>query len=59
MESLALYAFCNILNIKSAVISVVLVNRFNDKRYNISFQKLLNLGWKQSININQGLKNLI
>ena len=37
MESLALYAFCNILNIKSAVISVVLVNRFNDKRYNIDY----------------------
>ena len=37
MESLALYSFCNILNIKSAVISVVLVNRFNDKRYNIDY----------------------
>ena len=32
---------------------------YNDKRYNISFQKLLNLGWKQKINIDQGLKSLV
>ena len=32
MESLAFYGFCNELNIKSAVICVVLVNRFNNKR---------------------------
>ena len=32
---------------------------YNDKRYYISFQKLLNLGWKQKINIDEGLQNLI
>ena len=32
---------------------------YNDKRYNISFQKLLNLGWKQQIYIDEGLQNLI
>ena len=30
--------------------------KYNDKRYNISFNKLLSLGWKQEIFIDEGLK---
>ena len=30
--------------------------KYNDKRYNISCEKLINLGWKQKIFIDEGLK---
>jgi dTDP-D-glucose 4,6-dehydratase len=30
--------------------------KYNDKRYNISFNKLLSLGWKQETFIDEGLK---
>lgn len=33
--------------------------KYNDKRYKISFNKLLALGWKQRINIDKGLKKTI
>ena len=33
--------------------------KYNDKRYNISFQKLLALGWKQAVFIEDGLKKTI
>ena len=32
---------------------------YNDKRYKISFSKLTKLGWKQQINIQEGLKKVI
>lgn len=32
---------------------------YNDKRYNISFKKLVNLGWKQKYNLEKGLLNTI
>jgi len=37
MESLAFFGFCNELDIKSAVISVVLVNRFENVRHNVDY----------------------
>lgn len=33
--------------------------KYNDKRYNISFNKLLALGWKQEIFIDEGLRKTI
>ena len=33
--------------------------KYNDKRYNISFNKLLDLGWKQETFIDEGLKKTI
>ena len=33
--------------------------KYNDKRYNISFQKLLALGWKQEVFIAEGLLKTI
>lgn len=33
--------------------------KYNDKRYNISFKKLNNLGWKQKIFIEEGLKKTL
>lgn len=33
--------------------------KYNDKRYNISCEKLLKLGWKQNIFINEGLHKTI
>ena len=33
--------------------------KYNDKRYNISFNKLLSLGWKQEIFIDDGLQKTI
>ena len=30
--------------------------KYNDKRYNISFNKLLSLGWKQEVFIEEGLR---
>ena len=33
--------------------------KYNDKRYHISFEKLVNLGWKQKIFIDEGLKNTL
>ena len=32
---------------------------YNDKRYNISFKKLSNLGWKQNYSLEKGLLNTI
>ena len=33
--------------------------KYNDKRYSISFNKLLKLGWKQEVFIDDGLKKTI
>ena len=33
--------------------------KYNDKRYNISFNKLLSLGWKQEVFIDDGLQKTI
>ena len=33
--------------------------KYNDKRYNISFDKLTKLGWKQEIFIDEGLAKTI
>ena len=33
--------------------------KYNDKRYNISFNKLLELGWKQKVFIDEGLQKTI
>ena len=33
--------------------------KYNDKRYNIDIGKLLNLGWKQKIDFDEGLKKTV
>ncbi len=33
--------------------------KYNDKRYSISFNKLLSLGWEQKIFMDEGLKKTI
>ena len=33
--------------------------KYNDKRYNISFNKLLSLGWKQEVFLEEGLKKTV
>ena len=33
--------------------------KYNDKRYSISFNKLENLGWKQEIFLEEGLRKTI
>ena len=48
----------NTKNLKKHIIYVKDRN-YNDKRYNISFRKLSDLGWKQKFNLEKGLINTI